>query len=501
MKYIYAFLFLIGVQTVNAQQVYDDLEHNLQKELDAIVKAYHIPGITCSIQFDDTHHIQLASGYADKEKGTLMSVDSKMLSGSVGKVFFSTVALKLVEDEQLDLEGKVWDYLGDTNWYPTFPNANAITIRNLMNHTSGLPRHLFQPEFLEDFVKGPKKKRLPEDCIQSIAHKLAVHPVGQGWAYSDTNYILLGLIIEEVTQQNIYDLVRKELLDPLKLNLTTPSNSRSIEGLSQGYIGSQNPFQLPGKVLDGNGELVVDPSFEWTGGGYATNPKDLTKLVKYIHESGYLNEQTKAQLKAAVNMVTGQSYDHGYGLGTFVWSKKDDTRYGHSGFFPGYVSHIEYSKNRQYAIAIQVNDDDAYPYLEQITYTLEKVVEKHLDRIDETLIANNFMVQEHCWNNHDIECYMQAYALFEGIQTVSRGGVTYGYDAIIGNYRKYFPRERMGKLHFDNMTMQRLTDKLYFVTGRFNLTYEGKDEQIRGWFSATMKKIHGQWYIITDHSS
>ncbi len=502
MKSIFKILFFVfSFHLGFGQEQYIGLSNELQSALNTTVERYSIPGITFSLRFDEENAIHLASGFEDVETKKPMTAGSKMLSGSVGKLFFSTLALKLIQDGHLSLDDKAMKYLGDTDWYTTFPNAEAITIKNLMNHASGLPRHLFQAEFLQDFIKDPKKKRLPKDCIQSIAGKPAVHPVGQGWAYSDTNYILLGLIIEKITSQDIYELTQKELLTPLNLNLTTPSNSRKIEGLSQGHIGSQNPFQLPKKLIDNNGELVVDPSFEWTGGGYATHPQDLTKLVKYIHESDYLNEQTKTQLKEAINMATGQPYGNGYGLGTFVWSKRNDTRYGHSGFFPGYVSHVEYSKNRQYAIAIQINDDGAYPYLEQILYNLEQVVDKYLDEIDKALITGNFTAQENCWNNHDIECYMQAYAPFKDIQTVSRGGVTYGYDHIIGNYKKYFPKERMGNLHFDHIAMKRLADNLYFVSGRFNLKFDGREELARGWFSATMKKIKGQWYLITDHSS
>ncbi|MDC6363759.1 MULTISPECIES: serine hydrolase [Flavobacteriaceae] len=484
-----------------AQNPYSKLESDLQGNLNKIVKEKGIPGITFSLLLDGKHQINLASGYSDFEKKAELDPLAKMLSGSTGKLFFSTIALKMIQEGQLGLDDKVLEYLGSEEWYKTFPNHSEIRIKNLLNHTSGLPRHLFQPEFLEDFIKNPLSERAPEDCIQSISNKPAVHPVGRGWAYSDTNYILLGLIIEKITAKNIYDLVDAELIKPLALHLTVPSNTLAIDGLAQGHIGPQNPFQLPSKVLDANGNLVLNPSFEWTGGGFATNPADLTKLVRYIHESSYLNEETKKQLISAVSMTTGEPYDNGYGLGSFIWSKMEDERYGHSGFFPGYVSHVEYSKNRQYAIAIQINDDGAYPLMQQILYEMELTIEKHLGGIDEFKIRQNFAEQEKCWNQEDIECYMQAYATSEPIQTASTAGVTYGYDDIIGGYKKYFPKGRMGKLHFDNISTRRLSDNLYFVTGRFNLKFPGRDDLAQGWFSVNMKRINGDWKMITDHSS
>lgn len=505
---LFAFLLTFNLNLAVSQNAVSKLDGQylalsleLQRELDSMVVANNLPGITFSVLFDDEHQINLAAGYQDVEQKHPLKPEDKMLSGSVGKIFFGAVTLKMIQNGKLSLDDLASKYLGDMDWFKTFPNHTDIKIINLLNHTSGLPRHLFQPEFLEDFIKDPLKKRAPVDCIQSIANKPAVHPVGKGWAYSDTNYILLGLIVEKIAGRNFYDLIQEELLDPLQLNLTVPLNRRKIEGLVQGYVGENNPFQLPEKVLDDNGGLVVEPSFEWAGGGFATNPADLTKMVKFIHERNYLNDQTKAKLRSAVNMATGQPFDNGYGLGSFVWSKMDDTRYGHSGFFPGYVSHVEYSKNRQYALAVQVNHDGKYMFLQQFLYDLEQIIEKYLDQIDDQKIRANFKKQETCWNNADIECYMEAYASTESIQTASSGGITYGYDNIIGNYKKYFPKERMGHLYFDNISTRRLSDNVYYVTGRFNLKFPDREELAQGWFSVNMKKINGEWYMITDHSS
>ena len=484
-----------------AQPFVPELENALKSRLDSIQQTYGVPGILFSLRLNDDLQFHLASGFEDPELGNPLPADGKMLSGSVGKIFFSTLILRLIQERKLALEDPVSDYLGDRPWYASFPNHEALKIHHLLNHTSGLPRHLFQPEFLEAFTADPLLARNPESCIQSISGKPALHPSGEGWAYSDTNYILLGLILEKITGMDAYALVDQEFLTPLGLSKTVPSDRREIPGLVQGHVGDQNPFQLPKKILLENGELAVHPAFEWTGGGFATNPADLTRMVQFIHQGEYLTADTRRLLTSAVSMTTGKPYDHGYGLGSFIWSRKEDRRYGHSGFFPGYVSHVEYSERRQYALAIQVNDDGAYPYLQQFIYEMEKVVEAYLDRLDDYAIRENFRKQEACWNRADIACYMEAYARSAPIQTVSRAGVTHGYDQIIADYRTYFPQDRMGRLHFDNLETRRLEDDRYFVTGRFNLELPGREEPVSGWFSTNMKKINGQWLMITDHSS
>lgn len=116
-------------------------------------------------------------------------------------------------------------------------------------------------------------------------------------------------------------------------------------------------------------------------------------------------------------------------------------------------------------------------------------------------IKENFKKQEACWNKGDHACYVEAYYPSEEVQTVSRGGVTKGYENILASYRKYFPREKMGKLRFDQFSYKKLSKRYAYVVGRFNLTYEGQDEVRRGWFSVLMEKIDGQWYLISDHSS
>ena len=120
---------------------------------------------------------------------------------------------------------------------------------------------------------------------------------------------------------------------------------------------------------------------------------------------------------------------------------------------------------------------------------------------DTLAIRANFSQQEACWNKGDLECYMEAYAPDGVIQTISRGGVTQGYQNILSGYKKNFPREKMGQLRFDQIGYTRLTDEYYYVVGRFNLSYPPSDRQFQGWFSVVMKKIDGQWLMISDHSS
>ncbi|KPM48336.1 hypothetical protein AFM12_06710 [Jiulongibacter sediminis] len=115
-------------------------------------------------------------------------------------------------------------------------------------------------------------------------------------------------------------------------------------------------------------------------------------------------------------------------------------------------------------------------------------------------IMANFKEQERCWNAHDLEYYVKAYRDSPESKTIGRSGVTYGVENILANYKKYYNDDNMGHLFFDEITMDRITSKVYYVVGRFNLEYEGKETR-RGYFSVIIKKFGDQWLIVSDHSS
>lgn len=494
------FLFLFSwVICADMDAQTDELVEDLQTTLDEIVNDLDLPGITMSIALSDDVSISLASGYADREGRIRMRSDDRMLSGSVGKSLVSAIALRAFAEHGISLDTRVSDFLSDKKWYDQLANHDDITLRDLMQHTSGLARYIFQPEMVASMKAEPMIDRSPESCIAYVLGTDAVHEAGNGWQYSDTNYLLLGMVLEQVSGRKYNDILRDFLIEN-GLNSTEPSIDMRIDGLVQGYI-QQDFWGLGSEVLDDAGVLRINPAFEWTGGGVVTSSADLAHWMKQLHEGHVLDSTSYASLISPVNMRSGEAYESGYGLGAFVWARGGEVTYGHSGFFPGYLSHAEYSTSGDYGLAFQINTDGGYPNLESISYRLRKVMADHQANMDEAMIRGNFKKQEDCWNAKDIECYMLAYAPEGKIQTASRGGVTYGYDNIISDYRKYFPKERMGNLHFDNITLRRLSDELYFVTGRFNLKYEGREQLSQGWFSANMKRIKGKWYMITDHSS
>lgn len=162
-----------------------------------------------------------------------------------------------------------------------FPGA---TVGHLLTHTGGLPDHVDLPAFRALFAslgpKGPAPE--PEARIDLILDTEALFPPGEGWAYSDTGYLLVGLAIERAAGMPWTEVVRTRFLDPLALSDTEPSDRRDLSRLAVGYSAMGDPSVPPVRTLDAEGRMVWHPGIEGAGGGYVTTAADLARWGWHI---------------------------------------------------------------------------------------------------------------------------------------------------------------------------------------------------------------------------
>jgi D-alanyl-D-alanine carboxypeptidase len=281
-----------------------------------------------------------------------MTPNDRLLQGSVGKTYVAAVALQLVQEGRIALDAKVSRYLGAEPWYGRLANGSEVTVRQLMNHTSGVVRYEFKPEFTRDLTANPAKVWQPHELIAYLLDTPAPFPAGQGWEYSDSNYILLGMIIERVTGNTYYAEMQRRLLRPLGLRNTVPSDSRSIPGLVQGYAGPNNPFGGTDAMIT-DGQFAINPQFEWTGGGIASTSEDLARWAKALYDGQAFGQPLMTEALNGVPARLGR--DVRYGLGVMLRPTALGLTYGHSGFFPGYLTEVMYFPDSKVAIAVQVN--------------------------------------------------------------------------------------------------------------------------------------------------
>ena len=339
-----------GSQVVAPSQ---ELQIRLQAVLDTFHAGGAFPGASAAVSLPDGSVMSFVVGEADTVGHILMDPSHRMLQGSVGKTYFAALAMQLIGEGRLELDAEVSSYLGHHAWYARIPNASGITVRHLMTHTSGVMRYEFKETFTTDLSARPDKHWQPEELLAYVLDEEASFPPGEGWEYSDTNFILLGMIMEEVTGEACYDLIQRRILDRLGLRNTVPSSSRTIPGLIQGYAGPDNPFGGRDEVILPDGRFVINPQFEWAGGGFASSSGDLALWARALYTGEAFDPALLPLMLEGVPARLGPGSR--YGLGVILTDTPAGPSQGHSGFFPGYLTEMAYFPQMDVAVSLQVN--------------------------------------------------------------------------------------------------------------------------------------------------
>ncbi|MCP5106408.1 MAG: beta-lactamase family protein [bacterium] len=350
------FLFTAG-QFPRDTAGFETFKKELQTKLNKLAQAEGFPGVTLGIVLPGGKEVSLASGLADIELKKKMKPTDRILMGSIGKTYAASVALQLLAEKKFSLDDRIKKYLGGEKWFKRLPNAEDITIRMLMNHSAGLPRYAYKPELWRALLEAPEKVWKPEELVAFILDEKPLYPAGKGWSYTDQDYIVLGMIIEKVTGKTYYDELKRRVLEPHGLKDTSPAVSRRLRGLVPGYTADRKPpFGLPAKMM-ADGVYVLNPQFEWTGGGLVTTSLDLARFIKLLLEGKIVSKEYLEQMKQPVSEESGKRDSVGYGLGLEVWKTAHGIAYGHRGTMPGYGSITEYIPAYGFSIAIQINTD------------------------------------------------------------------------------------------------------------------------------------------------
>ncbi len=353
------------------------LETQLRTEVTAILDGYDFPGITAAVVNGQTS-LSVAAGFANLEAVRLMTTDTPMLAASIGKTYVAASVMQLSAEGILKLDAPISDWLGNKVWFERLSNGETMTIRHLLQHTSGLRDHVHAPAFAAIGLDQAAELG-PEGLISLVLDESPLFPAGEGWSYSDTGYLILGLIIEEATDLSFEELVQSRLLKPARLKNTGPSNRIDIDGLARGYVSSASGFGLPKFTTDDAGNMVWNPVVEWAGGGFYSTADDLANWGYQYISGDLLGKFSLAEITSSV--ATSRSDPSSfYGLGLSIHLGGDyGPAQGHRGWIPGYVSSLQYYPDYDTAISFQINTDigiiDAdTPVVSEIEERLAKLV-------------------------------------------------------------------------------------------------------------------------------
>ncbi|MFD5462758.1 serine hydrolase domain-containing protein [Kitasatospora sp. NPDC127059] len=298
----------------------------VQVSLNALVKDDGVPAALASVKGRDGRTHSYTAGVGNLATGAKVPVDGQIRIGSNTKTFTAVAVLQLVAEGKIGLDTSVDTYLPGLLRGDGIDGSN-ITVRQLLQHTSGLPEYVNTDAILT----GPKRYYEPRDLLDAALAKKAQFAPGTRWEYSNTNYLVAGLIIQKVTGRPLGEEITKRIIDRIGLRHTsfpTPGDMGIPEAHPEGY------------TRDAGGSLrdytELDPSWGWAAGSVVSTNSDLIRFYTALLGGRLLPAAQLAQMRTTVPAdELGPGTRYGLGLvsrplscGGLYW--------GHGGAIPGY---------------------------------------------------------------------------------------------------------------------------------------------------------------------
>lgn len=325
---------------------------SLQAALDEDVNRLNLPGLQVSLETAEGLTWSGVSGTTDPERFTPLRRDHIIRVGSTTKTFTAVIILQLVEEGKLSLDDPL------STWFPHFPNANGITIREMLSHRSGIYEILRSPAVLGSLF-FPQKSWQPHELVKIAAQE---SPGVQGeYSYSNTNYILLGLIMEQVTGQDAAMLYRQRVFEPLELHDTyfVPYEA-APQFLISGYDRDMLP--LPGlHELKPNGVSAATAAY--TSGAMVSRADDLRLFYTALFSGKLLSPASLEEMTTFFPATdSGTPQLTGYGLGLFRLEIDGEEIWASLGHFIGSATMVTYSPGKHDIVAI-IGNLSLYDYV------------------------------------------------------------------------------------------------------------------------------------------
>lgn len=319
-----------------------------QQVLDDTRASFGFPGVQAGVWTADNEWIG-TSGTSGEGLTTPITQDMHTRIGSITKTFTVTALLQLVEQGKLSLDDTIGMYV------PGVPNADTATLANLANMTSGIPSYTLNDTFTDAYFANPEQVWTPEQLIDVIRDEPAGFAPGEKFDYSNSNTVLLGMVIEQVTGQPIADVFKEQIITPLGLSGTSfPAESPDLPSPYLSGITVQG--QPAGSTADATN---WNPSWGFTAGEMISTLDDLrTWGAALATGEGILGKEMAAKrLESLDTSVPPNTPDKSYGLGF----GQLNGWIGHTGELPGYNTTVYHNTDLDTTIVVMVNSDIASP--------------------------------------------------------------------------------------------------------------------------------------------
>ncbi|MFJ4849038.1 serine hydrolase domain-containing protein [Streptomyces sp. NPDC088733] len=318
-----------------------DTAKRLDTAIQDVLKETGVPGVIAGVWANGKGSYVHAFGVADKQTNTKMTSDLYMRIGSVTKTFTVTGLLRLVDQGKVKLDDPVGKYVDGV------PGGDRITLRQLADMRSGLFNYSEDQGFDKALKENPEREFLPAELLAYAFQHPSNSAPGKQFQYSNTNTVLLGMVIEKVAKQPLANYLRRNVVLPSRLGHTSfPKNASLPDSHAHGYT-TDTPN---GQETDATG---WNPSWAWAAGAMVSDLRDMRTWAHTLATGTILSPASqKERLDFQGTGIPGV----GYGLGVF----DNHGWIGHNGSLPGYQTVVVYLPDAEATLVLLLNSDTAH---------------------------------------------------------------------------------------------------------------------------------------------
>jgi D-alanyl-D-alanine carboxypeptidase len=353
--------WFLGCASVTADPPTDfpqDLAQRIDTAVSEQMQADNLPSVAVGIWIVGKREFVFAKGKGNIEIGASRNVDDPFRVASITKTFTATVILRLADDGKLSLSDKL------AKWYPDFPNANEITVDDLLRMRSGIPDSADQA-FVDNYYDNPEEDVSADEMIQRAkSRRNEFSPPDKKTKYCNVNYSILEDICRRVSGKSLGDQIHDKILKPLGMTYSFYPVSHTLPGKLRGYGWNAETSRFEDKT-------IINPAPAGGAGAMISNLADLKTYAKALYTGALLKPEIQKN-RLRCQPIQGQSslvqYGEGIGrLGKF---------FGHNGTIMGFSSEMWYLPEKDAVIAINVNrlDKDDQSKSTKLFFVISKIM-------------------------------------------------------------------------------------------------------------------------------
>lgn len=358
---------------INSSSIFAHIQMNrdaLQNVMDDYRFFSKIPGVVLSI-CQKEECFELKSGVSDPKNNQPMQTDALIRIGSLSKTMVATMIMQSIEEGLLNLDDELGSLL------PEYEKWSSVQVKHLLRMESGIPAYLFKPssatQILKEILSNQHKLYDPNDLLQDIKDQDLMHKPGARSQYNNSNYVILGLILERIHDKKLEDLLQERIAEPLRLTQTylDMSDTRN-PNMAKGFLQNHHigiPYYLtwllPSALKRADATLDMTyglaPSKAWAAGGVVSTAHEMAIFIKNLFNAKLTSKESLKQMKSFVKgSVAGEESDYGFGL--MRRKSPFGNIYGHGGVGVGYQNATYYIESEDISISLVFNSGPSSSY-------------------------------------------------------------------------------------------------------------------------------------------